>query len=94
MGVLVLATALLIRSHAARNIGLVLIVLCAASAWPVLYFGQHGYSVHARQVLAFFGAMFASLSAMLAMLDVVTAAFFAAGAADFGADPDQVRGEF
>ncbi|MDB6111270.1 MAG: hypothetical protein JWR69_3020 [Pedosphaera sp.] len=44
MGVLVLAAALVVRSKAARNIGLVLIVLCAASAWPVLYYGQHGYN--------------------------------------------------
>jgi len=44
MGVLVLAAALLARSKAARNIGLLLIVICAASAWPVLYYGQHGYN--------------------------------------------------
>lgn len=44
MGVLVLATGLFARSRAARNSGLGLIVLCAASAWPVLYFGQHGYN--------------------------------------------------
>lgn len=44
MGVLVLAAGLLARSNAARNIGLVVIVLCAASAWPVLYYGQHGYN--------------------------------------------------
>lgn len=44
MGVLVLAAGLLARSRTARNIGLGLIVLCAASAWPVLYFGQHGYN--------------------------------------------------
>jgi hypothetical protein len=44
MGGLVLAAGLLARSNAAQNIGLVLIVLCAASAWPVLYYGQHGYN--------------------------------------------------
>ena len=44
MGVLALAVGLLVRSPAARNIGLLGIVLCAASAWPVLYFGQHGYN--------------------------------------------------
>lgn len=44
MGVLVLAAGLLARSKAARNIGLLVIVLCAASAWPVLVFGQHGYN--------------------------------------------------
>lgn len=44
MGVLVLAVALLARSTAARNIGLVVIVLCSASAWPVLVYGQHGYN--------------------------------------------------
>lgn len=43
MGVLVLAAGLFARSKTARNIGLALIVLCAASAWPVLYYGQHGY---------------------------------------------------
>lgn len=42
--VLVLATGLLSRSKAARNIGLILVALCAASAWPVLIFGQHGYN--------------------------------------------------
>jgi hypothetical protein len=44
MGVLVLAAGLLARSKAARNIGLLVIVICAASAWPVLYYGQHGYN--------------------------------------------------
>ena len=44
MGVLVLAAGLLARSKAARNIGLVLVILCAASAWPVLEFGQRGYN--------------------------------------------------
>ncbi len=44
MGVLVLAAGLLARSIAARNIGLLVIILCAASAWPVLYYGQHGYN--------------------------------------------------
>jgi hypothetical protein len=43
-GVLVLVAGLFVRSKAARNIGLVVIVLCAASAWPVLLFGQHGYN--------------------------------------------------
>jgi hypothetical protein len=44
IGVLVLAVALPARSQAARNIGLALIIFCAASAWPVLYYGQHGYN--------------------------------------------------
>jgi hypothetical protein len=44
MGVFVLAATLLVRSKSARNIGLLLIVICAASAWPVLYYGQHGYN--------------------------------------------------
>ena len=35
---------MLARSNAARNIGLGVIVLCAASAWPVLVYGQHGYN--------------------------------------------------
>jgi hypothetical protein len=50
MGVLVLAAALLARSKAARNIGLLLAVICAASAWPVLYYGQHGYNHLYRQL--------------------------------------------
>lgn len=44
MGALALAAALLARSMAARNIALFGIILCAASAWPVLYFGQHGFN--------------------------------------------------
>jgi hypothetical protein len=44
MGALALVAALLARSKAAQNIALAMIVLCAASAWPVLYFGQHGYN--------------------------------------------------
>ncbi len=44
MGVFVLAAGMLSRSKAARNIGLILIVICSASAWPVLYYGQHGYN--------------------------------------------------
>lgn len=44
MGVLVLVAGLLAQSKTARNIGLGLIAICSASAWPVLYFGQHGYN--------------------------------------------------
>jgi hypothetical protein len=44
LGALTLAAGLMARSKAARNIGLVMVIVCAASAWPVLYFGQHGYN--------------------------------------------------
>ena len=44
MGALALVVALLARSTAAKNIALAIIVLCAASAWPVLVYGQHGYN--------------------------------------------------
>ena len=44
LGVVVLVAGLIARSKAAQNIGLVVIILCAASAWPVLVFGQHGYN--------------------------------------------------
>jgi len=43
-GALVLAAGLFTQSRAARNIGLLVVIFCAASAWPVLYFGQHGYN--------------------------------------------------
>ncbi len=44
MGILVLAAALLTDSKTARNLGVLVIVICAASAWPVLIYGQHGYN--------------------------------------------------
>lgn len=49
-GVVVLLAGLFVRSKAARNIGLVLTILCAASAWPVLLYGQHGYNHLAPQL--------------------------------------------
>src|SRR5581483_3656272 len=42
IGALVLAVGLFAQSKTARNTGLLVVVFCAASAWPVLYFGQHG----------------------------------------------------
>ena len=45
-----LALALIARNKAAQVISLVLLVLCAASAWPVLYYGQHGYNHLASQL--------------------------------------------
>src|SRR2546426_5383487 len=44
LAVLSLAAALLARSKKGQVITLVLIVLCSASAWPVLVYGQHGYN--------------------------------------------------
>lgn len=49
-GVVVLLTGLFMHSKATRNIGVVLTILCAASAWPVLLFGQHGYNHLAPQL--------------------------------------------
>ena len=43
-GVLALLGGLLARSTRARVIGLLLIVLCSAAAWPTFYYGQHGYN--------------------------------------------------
>jgi hypothetical protein len=40
----VLVTGLLARKPPVRVMGLVLVFLCAASAWPVLIYGQHGYN--------------------------------------------------
>jgi len=44
IGVLVLLAGFIRRNNAIRVTGLVLCTVCAASAWPVLYFGQHGYN--------------------------------------------------
>ena len=44
IGVAILAFGLLARNKTARTIGLLVTAVCAASAWPVLYFGQHGYN--------------------------------------------------
>jgi hypothetical protein len=41
---LVLASGLFARKPPIRVTGLVLVFLCAASAWPVLIYGQHGYN--------------------------------------------------
>jgi glucan phosphoethanolaminetransferase (alkaline phosphatase superfamily) len=48
MGVLALLLALMIRSRRAQIVALVLVVLSAASAWPVFLYGKKGYQrVHA-----------------------------------------------
>jgi hypothetical protein len=44
IGFAVLLFGLLLRKPAVRTAGLWICALCAASAWPVLYFGQHGYN--------------------------------------------------
>jgi hypothetical protein len=44
IGVAILAFGLLARNKTARTVGLIVTAVCAASAWPVLYFGQHGYN--------------------------------------------------
>lgn len=43
-GVLILAFGLFARNKTTRTVGLVVTAICAASAWLVLYFGQHGYN--------------------------------------------------
>src|SRR5437667_12635546 len=44
IGVFVLLAGFIRRSNGVRVTGLVICTVCAASAWPVLYFGQHGYN--------------------------------------------------
>src|SRR5437867_2126694 len=44
IGEIALIAAWLARSRKAEVIALGLIVVCAAAAWPVLVFGQHGYN--------------------------------------------------
>ena len=44
IGVAILAFGLLARNKTTRTVGLIVTAVCAASAWPVLYFGQHGYN--------------------------------------------------
>jgi hypothetical protein len=44
IGLIILLFGLLLRKPSARTAGLFVCALCAASAWPVLYFGQHGYN--------------------------------------------------
>ena len=43
MGVLALSAALLLRNKTAQTIGIGLVILAAASAWPVAHFGQNAY---------------------------------------------------
>ncbi len=43
MGVLALGAALLARNQTERSIGLGLVIVAAASAWPVAHFGQNAY---------------------------------------------------
>lgn len=43
LGVLALIIALALRSRPAQITALALIFLCSASAWPVVYFGEHAY---------------------------------------------------
>ncbi len=47
MGVLALGLALLARNKTAQTIGLGLLIIAAASAWPVAHFGQNAYK-HVR----------------------------------------------
>ena len=44
IGIVTLAIGLLARNKSTRTAGLIITAICAASAWPVLYFGQHGYN--------------------------------------------------
>ncbi len=43
MGVLALGAALLLRNKTAQTIGIGLVIIAAASAWPVVHFGQNAY---------------------------------------------------
>lgn len=43
MGVLALGAALFLKNKTAQTIGLGLVILAAASAWPVSYYGQNAY---------------------------------------------------
>src|SRR5260370_41102141 len=48
MGVLALLTAFIVRSRQAQVVALVLIIVSAASTWPVFIYGEKGYQrVHA-----------------------------------------------
>ena len=44
IGIVTLAFGLLARNKSTRTVGLIITAVCAVSAWPVLYFGQHGYN--------------------------------------------------
>src|SRR5881409_2497447 len=44
IGTVSLVAALLARSRKTEVVALAIIVLCSVAAWPVLYFGQHGYN--------------------------------------------------
>ena len=44
IGIATLAFGLLARNKSTRTAGLIIAAFCAASALPVLYFGQHGYN--------------------------------------------------
>ena len=50
LGAFSLILALVARNKTAQVISLALLVLCAVSAWPVLFFGQHGYNHLAPQL--------------------------------------------
>ena len=43
MGVIALGAALLLKNKTAQTIGLGLVILAAASAWPVAHYGQNAY---------------------------------------------------
>ena len=47
MGILALGVALLARNKTAQTIGLGLVIVAAASAWPVVHYGQNAYK-HVR----------------------------------------------
>ena len=67
IGIVTLAFGLLARNKSTRTAGLIITAICAASAWPVLYFGQHGYNNLAPML-----AMFMSCaSAVDAVADTV-----------------------
>src|SRR5438876_7983018 len=44
IGIIVLWIGFLTRNMTARKLGLIITAVCATSAWPVLYYGQHAYN--------------------------------------------------
>src|SRR5438445_7366256 len=44
VGVAVLLAGFVFKRPVLRTTGLIVVAVCTASAWPVLYFGQHGYN--------------------------------------------------
>lgn len=82
LGAVALAAALLARNQAAQNIGLAIIIIVSASAWPVQHYGQNAYE-RVRQITGEQGQLW--LDQHMGRADKLIYAFYATALLGIGA---------